>query len=256
MTVAPASGSRVSHPRTCAQHTLNASAWIIGTVRRSASGASASVASFRAANAAVTNPRIAVTTGAAVSASNTACRCTIPSRSNIVTDRRPRRSCSRGPTPAGSNHASARTTSFRTSSNDTPTARSTSTRSPSTVRSTPAATRHRSNSAVISAPACALNIPVASAACTAGYLAGIRAPTRSTLGAVASPTATSRAASPVDLPVVAAISFAGFRNPCCFARLSAPSSGRDSRAIPAATSACTASTRRCSTPIAAFTAIN
>ncbi len=201
ITVAPASGTRSpSHPSTCAQKRDSASAWIIATERRSASGDSASGASRRAANTADTCPRIAVTTGAADSASSCACRCTMPSRSKMRNPRRPRCSSARGPTPSGSSHASARRTSLRTASSSSPSAAAVSTRSASAMRSTPAATRQRSRRATRRPIAGAPSTPDASASRRSGYRAGSGAPSRSLRGAVASPTFTRRCASPSRCP--------------------------------------------------------
>lgn len=188
--------------------------------------------------------------------SSLALMCSIPSRSNMVSVRAARASSSRGATPSGSSHASARVTSLRTSSSDRPGARSTSSVSASCTRASPTLTRTRSRSAMIAAAAGALTAPRVSASCTAGYFDGSASPSRFARGAVASPTRTSRAASPVLPPLVAAMRRAVERNPCSFARLPAPSSTRDSCAIPAAILAWRASRRRRKTPTASFAAIS
>ena len=74
---------------------------------------------------------------------------------------------------------------------------------------------------------CAPMLPFSNAPCRCGRFAGNRSPNRFARGAVACPTFTNRDASPVDDPDDAAINAVVFRNPCCFASDSGPSSGRD-----------------------------
>ena len=106
---------------------------------------------------------------------------------------------------------------------------------------------------VISAAAATDSIPPASASATCGCRAGNRSPVKLTRSAVASPTLTSRAASPVEPPVAAAINPTGEANPSPAARPSGPSSFRERRASSAAHRDWNALPQRASRPRASIT---
>ena len=128
-TVVFASGVRVwAQPSVWRASAASASAWICGIDRRSsATGVRSPSAGSRRRSTSLTSASIAAFTGAALSGSRRACRCTMPRPSSrIVSERSMRSSSSRGSTPSGSSRASASRTPRMSVSSGTCAASSTS----------------------------------------------------------------------------------------------------------------------------------
>ncbi len=180
-------------------------------------GVSAERPGWRASRA-ETRASMAVLNGAACSGVSRPVNSSMPSTSRMLSCSVPRFSSSRGATPSGSSHASARASTRFSWSMVSPGACATSVRSATTIASGPARNATRSSRAMIAPAARSVSVAAASASATCGCRAGAFSPDSSCRGAVASPTLTRRAASPVEVPPVAAISAVGFRYPWVFAR--------------------------------------
>lgn len=239
MTVAPTPVGSRSQAAPCVQRSERASARICATDRSSRVASSA--CSLRC-SVRVTIASSVFLMGAPVSTSKTPVRCSMPSRSWIVSDRFARHSSCRGSTPSGSSRVSARVSSRASSSERRPGARWESSRSAASNRAASTRSARRSMSPMIAEAALMPRAPMASAAATCGCGAGSSSPMSDVRGAVASPTCTILIASPALDPVVAWMRATGVRKPCFFASESLPSSTRDCRAISAATGAKAAST--------------
>lgn len=238
-------------PSACRQNSITASAWICRTLRWSAS---ASVACSLRRNTAVTAPSTAAFSGAPDIASVTRCTCRTPPRSLIVNDLSARISDSFRSTPPGSRLASARANSLPSSSGRNPGAACANRASISSTAAASARGATRSSSDTIADAAATPITPRRTPSATCGCGSGSASPLRETRGAVASPTCTSRFASPTGTPVAVEIIDSADRNPRRRASDSRPSSTRDRRASSAATGTNAASTLRFNTPNASLTA--
>ena len=224
----------------------SASAWICGIDRRSsATGPRSPSAGSRRRSTSLTSASIAAFTGAALSGSRRACRCTMPRPSSrIVSERSMRSRSSRGSTPSGSSRASASRTPRMSVSSGTCAASSTSAASTTSTLLASARADARSSIEVIADAASMPIFAASKAAATCGCREGRRSPLKVWRCAVTVPTVISLSASARDARVDAAISRAGLWNPCAFANPISPNSGPDRFVTSAATLASTASTSR------------